>query len=68
MKETGGPNVQCFRRKTALKTTLSWAGRSYLQQALTINTPAGLGAILLPKLCRALCRNPKLEQLPRPGR
>lgn len=43
-----------------------------MQQALALqectNTLAGLGVILLPKPCRALCRHPKLRQLPRLGR
>lgn len=32
MKETGGPNLQCFKRKTTLKMT-----SSYLQQVLTLS-------------------------------
>ena len=57
MKETGGSNLQCFRRKT-LKMTLSWASKSYLQQALILqertNTPAGFSATALPKLPQAV--------------
>lgn len=54
MKETGGPNLQCFRRKTTLKITLSRTSKSYLQQAFIlqeyINTTAGFSATALPKL------------------
>lgn len=58
MKETGGPNLQCFRRKTTLKMTLTWASKSYLLQAVILqectNNPAGFSATALLKLLRAV--------------
>ena len=75
MKETGGPNLQCFRRKTALKMALSWASKSCSQQTLTLQAcaepPQGLVPLRCrssPKLCRAQCGCTKLGRLCSLGR